>query len=70
MSPNVLDAMLWILGIRGHIPQHDDFGAGPYKSSLASSANRLMRGLGAFVVFVALFSLVLWGAVWVAIKLL
>ena len=29
MSLYVLDAVLWIFGIRGHIPQHDDFRPGP-----------------------------------------
>jgi hypothetical protein len=70
MSPYVLDAMIWILGIRAHIPQHDDFGAGPNKSSLASGTNRLMRVVAAFVVTVALLSLALWAAVWLAIRLL
>jgi hypothetical protein len=70
MSPYVLDAMIWILGIRDHIPQHHGFGAGPNKSSLASSTHRLMRVLAAFAVAVALLSLALWAAVWVAIRLL
>jgi hypothetical protein len=70
MSPYLLDVMIWILGIRDHIPQHHDFGAGPNKSSRASSAHRLMRVLAAFVVAVALLSLALWAAVWLAIRLL
>jgi hypothetical protein len=70
MSPYVLDAMIWILGIRDHIPQHHGFGAGPNKSSRASGTNRLMRVLAAFVVAVALLSLALWAAVWLAIRLL
>ena len=68
MSLYVLDLVLFIFGIRGHIPQHDDSGAGPNRSSFASSTNRLMRILAAAVVAVLLLSLVLWAAVWLAIK--
>jgi hypothetical protein len=68
MSLYVLNLVLFIFGIRGHIPQHDDSGAGP--SPLAGSTNRLMRVLAAAVVTVLLLSLVLWAAVWLAIKLL
>jgi hypothetical protein len=64
MSLYVLDLVLFIFGIRGHIPQHDDSGASP----LAGSTNRLMRILAAAVVTVLLLSLVLWTAVWLAIK--
>ena len=70
MSLYVLDLVLLIFGIRGHIPQHDDSGAGPNRSSFADSTNRLMRILAAAVVTVLLLSLVLWAAVWLAIKLL
>jgi hypothetical protein len=70
MSLYILDAVIWIFGIRGHIPQNGDFGAGSNKSSLADNANRLMRILAASVVAVAFLSLVLWAAVWLAIKLL
>jgi hypothetical protein len=70
MGPYILDAMIRILGIRAHIPQHDDFGAGPNRSSLVSTTNRLMRVLAIFAVAVALLALALWVAVWVAIKLL
>jgi hypothetical protein len=66
MSLYVLDLVLFILGIRGHIPQHDDSGAGP--NPLAGSTNRLMRVLAAAVVSVLLLSMVLWAAVWLAIK--
>ena len=66
MSLYVLDIVLFIFGIRAHIPQHDDSGAGP--NPLAGSTNRLMRILAAAVVTVLLLSLVLWAAVWLAIK--
>jgi hypothetical protein len=70
MSLFVLNAVLWIFGIRGHIPHHDGFGAGRDESSFAASSSALMRVLAAAVIFVALLSLVLWVAVWLAIKLL
>ena len=67
MSLFVLDAIFWILGVRGHIPGHDDFHGGPNKSSFANSG-RLMRILVVFVVIAALLSLAVWAAVWLAIK--
>jgi hypothetical protein len=70
MSWYVLDAVFWIFGIRGHIPQNGDFPAGRSESSLAAATGRLMRILAAFVVSVATLSLVLWAAVWLAIRLL
>jgi hypothetical protein len=70
MGLYLLDAMIRILEIRAHIPQHDDFGAGSDRSSLASGTSRLMRILAVFVVVVALLALALWAAVWLAIRLL
>jgi hypothetical protein len=70
MSLYVFDLVLWIFKIRGHIPQNGDFDTGPNESSLAASANRLMRVLAAAVISVAFLSLVLWAAVWLAIRLL
>jgi len=70
MSLYGLDALLWIAGIRGHIPHHDDFGAGRSGSSIAANSGTLMRVLAAVVVVAAALSLVLWAACWLAIKLL
>ena len=70
MSLYVLDAFIWILGIRGHIPQSGAFGPVPDQSSFGASTGTLMRALAAFAVTVALLSLLLWLAVWLAIKLL
>ena len=70
MSLRVLDAILWIFGIRGHIPRNDDFGPGRGESSFGANSGRLMRVLAAVVVAAALLSLALWAAVWLAIKLL
>jgi hypothetical protein len=69
MSLFVLDAVLWIFGIRGHIPQDDGFPTGRSQSS-AANTGALMRVLAAVVTSVVFLSLVLWAAVWLAIKLL
>lgn len=68
MSLFVLDAIFRVFGIRGPIPGNDDFHGGPDRSSLAAVGSRLTRILAVFVVIVALVSLVLWAAVWLAIK--
>jgi len=68
MSLYVLDAFIWIFGIRGHIPQSDAGGAVPGQSSFG--AGTVIRTLTAFIVMVALLSLVLSLAVWLAIELL
>jgi hypothetical protein len=69
MSLYVLDLFLWILGIRGHIPQAGAFGAGPHPSPLAGTT-RPLRALAAAVIAIAFLSLAIWAAVWLAIKLL
>jgi hypothetical protein len=69
MSLFVLDAILWIFGIRGHIPQNDGFPAGRGQSFAANTAT-LMRVLAAAVISVVVLSLALWAAVWLAIRLL
>ena len=68
MSLYVLDAFIWILGIRGHIPQSGEFSPVAGRSSVGAGA--LMRALAVFIGMVALLSLVLWLAVWLALKLL
>lgn len=70
MSLFVLDAILWILGIRGHIPENDGFRAGRSESPFSANTGALMRVLAAAVVSVVFLALVLWAAVWLAIRLL
>lgn len=70
MSLYILEAAIWILGIRGHIPHSGDFGPAPEDSSFAATNSSLGRALAAFVATVAALSLALWAAVWLAIKLL
>jgi hypothetical protein len=70
MSLFVLEAILRIFGIRGHIPQDDGFRAGGSGSPFSDNTGALMRVLAAVVVSVLLLSLALWATVWLAIKLL
>jgi hypothetical protein len=70
MGLYMLDAMIWILGTRGHIPQNGDFGPVRRGASFDANNGTLIRVLAAFVVTVACLSLALWLAVWCAIKLL
>jgi hypothetical protein len=70
MSLSVLKIVPWFFGIRGHIPQNDDFRGDRGESSLAANFSPLARVLAALVVVVVSLSLVLWAAVWLAIKLL
>lgn len=69
MNLFVLDAIIWILGIRGHIPLDDGSPAGRGES-LAAGPNLLVRVLAVAIVSIACLSLALWSAVWLAIKLL
>jgi len=68
MNLYVLDAFIWIFGVRGHIPQSGDFGPVPGQPSFGTGT--LMRALAVFIAMVAFLSLLLWLAVWLAIKLL
>jgi hypothetical protein len=70
MSLYVLDALIWILGIRGHIPRGGDFGPVPGQSPLSAGSGTLMRAIAVFAVVVTCLSLLLWMAVWLVIKLL
>ncbi len=64
----VLDVILWLVGLRGHIPQFDDFRPVPSHGSPRSPA--LLGILAAFVGVFAVLSLALWATVWLAIQLL
>ncbi len=66
----MLDAVLWVIGVRGRIPGDHGLPDGPGGSPFADSTATLMRVLAAAVVSVVLLSLVLWVAVWFAIRLL
>jgi hypothetical protein len=70
MSLYVLDAISWIFGIRGHIPQCDDFGVGRGVSSLADGGKALPRVLVGLAASVAFLSLALGAVVALAVRLL
>lgn len=70
MGLNLLDAMIWILGIRGHIPRHDNFHPAHGGSSLGAASSAAIRILAATLASLAVLALVLWAAVWCAIRLL
>jgi hypothetical protein len=69
MSLFFRNAVLWIFGIRGHIPQNNGFPAGR-DESFAANIGTLTRVLAATVISVVFLMLVLWAAVWLAIRLL
>ncbi|MBR0949600.1 hypothetical protein [Bradyrhizobium canariense] len=68
MASFALDLVLWLTGVRDHIPRFDDFR--PVPSAPAAGAGHLVRVMViTAAVFVAL-SLAVWGTVWIAIQLL
>jgi hypothetical protein len=68
MASYALDLVLWLAGIRGHIPRFDDFR--PVPAAPATGANYLMRVLAIMATVFAALSLAVWGTVWMAIRLL
>jgi len=72
MSLDLLDAVCWILGIRGHVPHDGNFGGGGGRNqpSLVSGQSRLVWLVAGIAAVIALVSLTLWAAVWLVLKLL
>ncbi|MEK9283915.1 MULTISPECIES: hypothetical protein [unclassified Bradyrhizobium] len=68
MAPFALELVLWLLGLRGHIPRFDDFR--PVPAAPPSGTGHLMRVLAIMVSIIAALSLAVWGTVWLAIRLL
>jgi hypothetical protein len=68
MASLALDLVLWLIGIRGHIPRYDDFRPVPAASS--AIAGYLVRMLAIVATVVVAFSLAVWVTVWIAIRLL
>ncbi|MBW7971309.1 hypothetical protein [Bradyrhizobium sp. BR 10289] len=60
--------VLWLTGIRGHIPRFDDFRPVPAAPSVG--AHHLVRVLAVTAAVFAALSLAVWGTVWIAIQLL
>jgi hypothetical protein len=69
MGYNIVQVVIWILEIRGHIPQFGNNHPLRHNASADPSIN-LARLLAGFAVGVGLFALALWVAVWLAIRLL
>jgi hypothetical protein len=67
MTLLALDLVLWLTGVRGHIPRFDDFRPVPARS--VGSAH-LVRVLAIMATVFAVLSLAVWGTVWIAIQLL
>ncbi|MBR0685751.1 hypothetical protein JQ594_07475 [Bradyrhizobium manausense] len=68
MASFALDLVLWLVGIRGHIPRFDDFR--PVPVAPATGAGQLVRVLAIAAVVLATLSLAVWATVWIAIELL
>ena len=59
-----IELVLWLFGVRGHIPRFDDFG--PTPATPAAGPGGIMRAVAAIVAIVAVLTL----AVWLAIRVL
>lgn len=68
MTTFTLDLVLWLAGVRGHIPRFDDFRPVPAAPSVG--AGHLVRVLAIMATVFATLSLAVWGTVWIAIQLL
>lgn len=68
MTSFAFDLVLWLTGVRGHIPRFDDFRPVPAASS--AGAGHLVRVLAIMATVFATLSLAVWGTVWIAIQLL
>ena len=68
MASFALDLVLWLIGVRGHIPRFDDFRPVPTKPTVGAS--HLVRVMVITAAVLAALSLVVWGTVWIAIQLL
>jgi len=68
MTSFALDLVLWLAGIRGHIPRFDDFR--PVPVAPATGASHLLRVLAIVAAVLVALSLAVWATVWIAIELL
>jgi hypothetical protein len=67
MASLALDLVLWLIGVRGHIPRFDDFR--PVPAAPTAGAGHVARVLAITAAVFAALSLALWGTVWIAIRL-
>jgi hypothetical protein len=68
MASFALDLVLWLAGIRGHIPRFDDFR--PVPVAPAAGSGHGGRVLAIVIAVLAVISLAIWGTVRIAIELL
>lgn len=66
MNRCLMDAVIWFLGARGPVPGRDDFGGRPGGRPLETAGYRLIRIAVACIATIALLSLGLWAAFWLA----
>jgi hypothetical protein len=69
MALFALDIVLWLLGVRGHIPRFDEFRPVP-ATPVPGASGAVLRMLAAVIVGLGLLSLAVWCAVWLALRLL
>lgn len=67
MASLALDLVLWLVGVRGHIPRFDDFRPAP--AAPTAGIGHVVRVLAITAAVFAALSLALWGTVWLAIQL-
>jgi hypothetical protein len=68
MNLFVLEAFFRLLAVRGHIPGYDGRPERPARSSLNRNSTPLMPILAIVGAVLAVLLLVVWAAVWTAIK--
>ncbi|GGI19999.1 hypothetical protein [Bradyrhizobium guangdongense] len=68
MASFALDLVLWLAGIRGHIPRFDDFRPVPVTPDAGGS--HPVRVLAIVIAVLAVVALAVWGTVRIAIGLL
>ncbi|MCP3396826.1 MULTISPECIES: hypothetical protein [unclassified Bradyrhizobium] len=68
MTSLALDLVLWLTGVRGHIPRFDDFR--PVPATPTAGAGHIVRAVAITAAVFAALSLAVWGTVWIAIQLL
>ncbi|MCS3727444.1 hypothetical protein [Bradyrhizobium betae] len=68
MASLALDLVLWLIGVRGHIPRFDEFR--PVPTAPSASVSSIVRVLAITAAVLAALSFAVWGTVWIAIQLL
>jgi hypothetical protein len=69
MALFALDVVLWLLGVRGHIPRFDEFRPVPV-TPVPGASGAVLRMLVGVIIGLGLLALAVWCAVWLALRLL